>query len=413
MQLIVLGNINSEIAKAIEIAKNKGANVILVTSVEDCVSVILSGKSADLILVDVSFDIKFLASSLASEKVSSNIVAYGLNATPKEAVSAIKFGAKEFLPLPPDEDIIAAILETISSNSKKIIFRSESMMNLIEMAEKVATSDAHILITGESGTGKEVLSNLIHTKSKRKSENYVRVNCAAIPENLLESELFGHEKGAFTGASQRRIGKFEESSKGTLLLDEISEMDIKLQAKLLRAIQEKEIDRLGGNTPVKVDLRIIATSNRDMEKEISKGNFREDLYFRLNVINLEIPPLRERKDDIEPISKFFLKKYCISNNLEEKEISPEAIDALINHNWPGNIRELENTIHRAVLLSDDIITIKDLNLKFNNKLYQNSDEKNLILNTVNYCLGDINQAANILGISINKLSQKIKETTDA
>ena len=342
------------------------------------------------------------------EKISANIVAYGLNASPKEAVASIKAGAKEFLPLPPDEELIASILETISLEKKKLIYKSQAMRSVMQIAEKVAKSDAHILITGESGTGKEVLASFIHYNSKRNSNNFVRVNCAAIPENLIESELFGHEKGAFTGANARRVGKFEESSGGTLLLDEITEMDIKLQAKLLRAIQEKEIDRIGGSGNVKVDLRIIATSNRDIPIEIANGNFREDLYFRLNVINIELPPLRERKEDLEDLANFFIDKYSRSNNLEPKILTKEALDLIISYDWPGNIRELENAIHRAVLLSDNEITAKDFNLKGKLKA-ENSAIDKLIVNTVNYCLGDLNQAASILGISINKLEKKLND----
>lgn len=412
MKLLVVGNLNTEITKAIEIAKKKKAKVNFVSSQEECIDLILSGNSFDLILVDISFNIKLLISSLEDQKINSNIVAFGLNASPKEAVNAIKSGAKEFLPLPPDEELIAAILETIVSQQNSLIHHSQIMKDIVEMIEKVAPSDAHILITGESGTGKEVLAGLIHSKSKRSENNYVKVNCAAIPENLLESELFGHEKGAFTGALSKRIGKFEESSGGTLLLDEISEMDIKLQAKLLRAIQEKEIDRVGGNSPVKVDLRIVATSNRNMESEIKAGNFREDLFFRLNVINIEVPPLRERSEDVSLLAEFFMKKYCKNNELNEKEFSEDAINALNSHAWPGNIRELENTIHRAVLLSDKIIDVKNLILKKKENIVSDTDEKKLILNTVSYCLGDLNQAANILGISIKKLSTKLKDFVD-
>jgi two-component system response regulator FlrC len=411
MQLIVLGQINSEVTKAIEIAKRKGAKVIFSESVEECLNIILSGKSADLLLVDVGFDISIISSSLSAQKISTNIVAYGLNASPKEAVAAIKSGAKEFLPLPPDEELIAAILETISSDQKPLIYKSESMKKVMDIAEKVAKSDAHILITGESGTGKEVLAHFIHNHSNRKDNAFVRVNCAAIPENLIESELFGHEKGAFTGANVRRVGKFEESSSGTLLLDEVTEMDFKLQAKLLRAIQEKEIDRLGGSGSVKVDLRIIATSNRDMQIEVSKGTFREDLYFRLNVINIELPPLRERNEDIPDLVNFFLKKYCQSNGFEEKEISASALEKLMSYEWHGNIRELENSVHRAVLLSDEIIEEKDFIFNKRRHTQAYDPEKTMIINALNYCLGDMNQAANILGISIANLAKKLNSNT--
>ncbi|NDB81931.1 MAG: sigma-54-dependent Fis family transcriptional regulator [Alphaproteobacteria bacterium] len=409
MQLIVLGFLNTEITKAIEIAKTRGAKVLFAESPEECIDIILKGNSPDLLMVDIYFDIAAIAKSFEEQKIAANIVAYGLNASPKEAVSSIKAGAKEFLPLPPDEEMIAAILETISKQNQNLIYKSESMKQLLKLAEKIAKSDAHVLITGESGTGKEVLARFIHENSNRSKQNYVRVNCAAIPENLIESELFGHEKGAFTGAMARRIGKFEESSNGTLLLDEISEMDIKLQAKLLRAIQEKEIDRLGGQGSVKVNLRIIATSNRDLLSAIQSAHFREDLYFRLNVINIEIPPLRKRRDDILNLANFFIHKYSKANNLETKILDESSQKLLYNHDWPGNIRELENTIHRVVLLTEDkLIYEQDLTFLQNKEKACDSDERALILNTVKYCLGDINQASNILGISIANLSKKLE-----
>ena len=212
-------------------------------------------------------------------------------------------------------------------------------------------SDASVLITGESGTGKEVLARYVHTRSNRSKKPFICVNCAAIPENLLESELFGHEKGAFTGAIARRIGKFEEATGGTLLLDEISEMDVRLQAKLLRAIQERIIDRVGGTRPVPVDIRIIATSNRNLAEAARNGTFREDLLFRLNVVNLKLPPLRERPADVIELAQYFVKKYSEVNGVALRPFSAEARKALSVHRWPGNVRELENTIHRAVLLT--------------------------------------------------------------
>ena len=218
-------------------------------------------------------------------------------------------------------------------------------------AQQIAGSDASVLITGESGTGKEVLARYVHTRSKRAKKHFISVNCAAIPEALLESELFGHEKGAFTGAVARRIGKFEEANGGTLLLDEISEMDVRLQAKLLRAIQERVIDRVGGTKPVPVDIRIIATSNRNLAEAARNGTFREDLLFRLNVVNLRIPPLRERPLDVQALAEHFVDKYSKANGLPGRPLSAEGRKALALNRWPGNVRELENTLHRAVLLT--------------------------------------------------------------
>jgi DNA-binding NtrC family response regulator len=308
---------------------------------------------------------------------------------------------------------------------------------VLKLADQVAPSDASILITGESGTGKEVMARYIHTHSKRASKPFISVNCAAIPENLLESELFGHEKGAFTGAVARRIGKFEEASGGTLLLDEISEMHPRLQAKLLRAIQEREIDRVGGSQPVKVDFRLVATSNRDMQDEVKKGNFREDLFFRLNVMSLELPPLRDRPGDIPVLARHFAKKYGEANGIKIDGIAPEVMKILGEHEWRGNVRELENTMHRAVLLAQGpIITPEAIMLTGGRGLpvmraaeaapaesAKGVDaastavlvgktvaavERDLIIDTLSHCLGNRTHAANILGISIRTLRNKLK-----
>ncbi len=413
MRLLIVSNINNDIKCAIDIAQAKSIKVVMVEDINEALIFLREGKGADLILIDVKFDIASLIAAMEQEHISTPIVAYGVKCTPKEAVMAIKAGAKEFLPLPPDEKLIAAIFAAIADNSSPIIGKSEAMEKVINIADKIAQSDASVLITGKSGTGKEVLANYIHNKSARSQKPFVRVNCAAIPDNLLESELFGHEKGAFTGAIARRIGKFEESSGGTLLLDEISEMDIRLQAKLLRAIQEQEIDRVGGSGPIKINLRIIATSNRNLLEEIKKGTFREDLYFRLNIINIELPSLMDRKTDIEELSNSFIKKYVANNKTEEKVLSREALEKMLDYSWPGNVRELENIIHRAVLLSEGKeIKPEDININLQaneNSRNPNVDnpEKDLIINTVGYCLGDLTHAANILGISISVLKEKL------
>lgn len=413
MRLLIVGDINSDIKCAIDIAQAKKVKVLMVEGIDEALTFLREGKGADLILIDVRFDIASLITAMKQEHISTPVVAYGVKCTPKEAVMAIKAGAKEFLPLPPDEKLIAAIFTAIADNSSSIIGKSEAMRKVINIADKIAQSDASVLITGKSGTGKEVLASYIHNQSARSQKPFVRVNCAAIPENLLESELFGHEKGAFTGAIARRIGKFEESSGGTLLLDEISEMDVKLQAKLLRAIQEQEIDRVGGSGPIKVNLRIIATSNRNLFDEINKGTFREDLYFRLNIINIELPSLNNRKSDIEELSNSFIKKYVANNKTEEKILSKEALDKMLSYRWPGNVRELENVMHRAVLLSEGK-DIKPEDININLEQDENSEgikvvssEKDLIVNTVGYCLGDLTHAANILGISISVLKDKL------
>jgi len=418
MRLLIIGDINSEIKAAIDIAQERRAKVVMVESNEQALDFLCQGKGADLVLVDVRFDISSLITSMKNSKISTPVIAYGVDCSPKEAVVAIKAGAKEFLPLPPDERLIAAIFTSISDSFVSIIGESQAIKDAIAIADKVAASDANILITGPSGSGKEVFANYIHNKSKRKDQHFVAVNCAAIPDSLLESELFGHEKGAFTGALSRRIGKFEESSGGTLLLDEISEMDARMQAKLLRAIQEKEIDRVGGGMPVKVDLRIIATSNRNLQKEIIKGTFREDLYFRLNIIHIDLPPLCERAEDLIMLGKHFAEKYVANNNLAPKFLSDDALLKMLNYSWPGNVRELENVMHRAVLLSGpDEIRAEDIHIKENIIQTAEADspsttsEKQLVFNTIGYCIGDLNKAANILGISINILKEKLEYYT--
>jgi DNA-binding NtrC family response regulator len=315
------------------------------------------------------------------------------------------------------------------------------MMAVLGLADQVAASDASILITGESGVGKEVIARYVHQKSRRAAKPFISVNCAAIPENLLESELFGHEKGAFTGAVARRIGKFEEANGGTLLLDEISEMDARLQAKLLRALQEREIDRVGGARPVKVDIRVLATSNRDLAQAVKEGGFREDLLYRLNVVNLKLPPLRERPGDILALAEHFMRKYAAANGVPERPLAAEARRRLVAHRWPGNVRELENAMHRAVLLAsgpeihEDAIRLPDGQpMAAADPMARTAQaaaataqeaargfvgqtvaemEQQLILETLEHCLGNRTHAANILGISIRTLRNKLKEYSEA
>ncbi len=309
-----------------------------------------SGRSADLLMVEVAVDIRDLITRMEAEHITVPVVACGTSTDARAAVAAIHAGAKEYIPLPPDPELIAAVLAAVADDHRDFIYRDDAMANVVKLAQQIAPSDASVLITGESGTGKEVLARFVHAKSNRARAPFISVNCAAIPEHLLESELFGHEKGSFTGAVARRIGKFEESSGGTLLLDEISEMDVRLQAKLLRAIQERVIDRVGGAKPVPVDIRIIATSNRNLAEVVKAGTFREDLFYRLNVVNLKIPPLRERPADVLELADHFVKMYARANGCS-RVLSTEARAQLIANRWPGNVRELENAMHRAVLIA--------------------------------------------------------------
>jgi two-component system, response regulator FlrC len=353
MRLLIIGTLGGQLTTATKLAMEKGANVTHAESTEQALAVLRS-RGADLLMADVALDIRDLVGRLDAERIHVPVVACGVTNDARAAVNAIHAGAKEYIPLPPDPDLIAAVLAAVADDSRDMIYRDEAMAKVVKLAQQIAASEASVLITGESGTGKEVLARFVHNRSTRAKKPFISLNCAAIPESLLESELFGHEKGAFTGALARRIGKFEEANGGTLLLDEISEMDARLQAKLLRALQERVIDRVGGNRPVPVDIRIIATSNRNLTDAARDGKFREDLLFRLNVVNLKIPPLRERPADIGELAQFFVKKYSQANNLQLRPLSSEARRMLSVHRWPGNVRELENTLHRAVLLSTGV-----------------------------------------------------------
>ncbi|RYZ77272.1 MAG: hypothetical protein EOP05_02335 [Proteobacteria bacterium] len=294
------------------------------------------------------------------------------------------------------------------------------MKRLVVMAENVAASRATVLIAGESGTGKEVLARLIHDKSPRAGKRMVAVNCAAIPADLLESELFGYEKGAFTGANQMKPGKFELANDSTFLLDEISEMPILLQAKLLRVIQEGEVERLGGKSPIKVNVRIVATTNRDLPQMIREGKFREDLYYRLNVVPLHVPALRKRPKDVEMLARFFTEVSSHLNGKAPKALSEESLLKLKQWNWPGNVRELENVIERSVLMSvsstllaDDILIAgfeaKPPEWDLPAGMTISEAERRLIMKTLEHTAQNRTQAARLLGISIRTLRNKLHE----
>src|ERR1700710_1525936 len=333
MRLLIVGTLKGQLTTATKIAMDRGASVTHAESIEQALAVLRSGKGADLLMVEVAIDIRALVERLELEHIHVPIVACGIENNARAAVAAIHAGAKEYIPLPPDPELIAAVLAAVADDTRELVWRDESMAQVMKLAQQIATSDASVLITGESGTGKEVLARYVHTRSNRAKRPFISVNCAAIPENLLESELFGHEKGAFTGAMGRRIGKFEEANGGTLLLDEISEMDVRLQAKLLRAIQEREIDRVGGTKPVPVDIRILATSNRNLADAVRENRFREDLWFRLNVVNLKLPALRDRPADIAALAEHSVEKYARANGLPQRVLSLEARAELLRAPW--------------------------------------------------------------------------------
>ncbi|MCX5810640.1 MAG: sigma-54 dependent transcriptional regulator [Proteobacteria bacterium] len=340
------------------------------------------------------------------------VTAYG---TIQDAVSVIKEGAFDYIQKPFTADTLySTIKRAIGVNNGKIIYASKAIKDVLMKAEKVAKSDVTVLVLGESGVGKELISRFIHENSDRPKNPFVPVNCASLPENLLESELFGYEKGAFTGAYSRKMGKFEIADRGTILLDEITEMDFRLQAKLLRVLQEKEIEVVGSKYPKKIDARVIATTNRNIVKLVEEGKFREDLYYRLNVFPIYVPPLRERKEDIPELVAYFLRKHSKGMDVS---ISKEAMNFLMENNWKGNARELENVIARACILSNySVIKLTDLQeMKFTQDSSRGSIremEMKLIMDALKTCNGNRTKAASMLGKTTRTLRNKIKEYKD-
>ncbi len=439
MRVLIIGSLAGELATAARVAIARGAALDHADTLDAALTRLRGDARVDLVICDLARDIPTLMKRLSAERFAVPVVAAGDPADEASALAAIKAGAQEFLPLPPDPELIAAILTAAAGDTHKLIVRDPVMLATLARADQVAQSDASVLISGESGTGKEVLAHYIHRKSRRAQGPFVALNCAAIPEALLESELFGHEKGAFSGAIGRRLGKFEAAQNGTLLLDEVSEMDIRLQAKLLRALQERVIDRVGGDTPVRINVRILATTNRNLSEEIAAGRFREDLYFRLNVVSLRLPALRERLNDIATLAHHFVDHYTALNGLPQKHLSAAAVHHLMQHSWRGNVRELENAMHRAVLLTPDVeimpdlielvpacsgtrsqdaagsatlpLTSSDASLSVTPLVGRRMEdvEQALILETLTHCLGNRTHAATILGISIRALRNKLRD----
>ena len=361
------------------------------------------------------------------------ITAYGSIPT---AIAAMKEGAYDYIEKPFCPERAELLVKKLAEHQElveenlslrqrledhyrfeNIIAKSSKMQRVIEVIKIVAKSNATVLITGESGTGKELVARAIHSQSHRQGKPFVAVSCAALPESLLESELFGHEKGSFTGAYAQKKGKFEFANRGTLFLDEVGEMSANIQVHLLRVLEEKEFTRVGGNEPIKVDVRVISATNKDLKRAIATGEFREDLYYRLNVVTIELPPLRERKEDVPLLAQHFLNKFALENQKEITGFSPEATEFLLGYDWPGNVRELENAIERAVILAkDSLITVADLpqenislarSAPIGKKLKE--AEKNHILNVLSETGGNYSEAARTLGITRMTLYNKARE----
>lgn len=397
----------------------------------------LAGDPYDLVISEIDLpqmDGLNLLRRMKEMGLLQPVVMLTARASVNQAVEAMKLGALDFILKPFNSKTMKAILGQISQNQQPserepgenkytLITESPRMKGLLEQARDIADSHASVFIQGESGTGKELLARYIHRHSKRKDKPFVAVNCSALPETLLESEILGHERGSFTGAVARKRGKFELAHEGTLLLDEISEMAFGLQSKLLRVLQEKEVDRIGGDRPVPVDVRVMATTNREIEKLLEEGNFREDLFFRLNVIPFRLPPLRERREDIPLLCQFFVEKYTRMERRAVKGLTEEAMECLVQMSWRGNVRELENTMARAVLLcKGERIEKKDL---FSDRQGREGEipsslpafttvslkeiEKKTILHALDRTNGNRTHAAEILGISVRTLRNKLNE----
>ncbi len=419
-----------------DVLKRQGKEVLLAQDGKEAIQ-ILETESVDLVITDVKMPSKTGIDVLNAARALSPsllVVLATAHGTIESAVEAMKLGAFHYLIKPFSPEALESLLEKAEEHLRlvkennfykedakhpKLVAESPAMKRILQDLSKIAKANASVFITGESGTGKEVIAGAIHELSSRKEHPFIKVNCAAIPETLLESEFFGHERGSFTGAHTRKTGRFELADRGTLLLDEVTEIPLVLQPKLLRAIQEQEFERVGGTKPIKVNLRFLATSNRNMQEAIESKIFREDLYYRLNVVPIQIPPLRERREDLLPLASYFLEKFCRENHKPVKQLTEAAVKKLIDYPWPGNVRELANIIERTVVLDFDP-TIDAQHLYLDSSIAAppkdlpkgvtlHEMEKRLILNTLEANHQNRTKTALILGISVRTLRNKLHE----
>lgn len=436
---------DEELMRAIlrKLLEDEGCNVLTADSAETALEIFLQTE-IELTLTDIKMagmdglELLDRLKSIDSEALVIIMTAYS---SVDSAIAALRKGAYDYVTKPfVNEDLLQTIKNAIRTKElfrenrilrrelnkhygfSQIIGTSSALQAVFRLVEKVSNTNANILIQGESGTGKELIARAIHQQSSRNDKPFVAINCGALPESLLESELFGHMKGAFTDAKTDKQGLFRSADGGTIFLDEIGEMPVSLQVKLLRALQEHEVTPLGSTVPIKFDARIIAATNRNLEEEVSKGNFREDLFYRLNVIEIYLPPLRERREDIPLLVKHFVMKSSQEHKSPEKIVEKEAMSTLINYNWQGNIRELQNAVERAFILSGETIDLESLPPKLKRNIEQNLEIRDLdglnptleeverryvleILKSVNQ---DKSLAANILGIDLSTLYRKLK-----
>lgn len=419
----------------VEALKRKGLEAAAVENGEKAMN-LLQEQSFDLVITDMKMpgvtgmDVLKFVKELSPRTLVIVVTAFG---TIENAVEAMRSGAFHYLIKPFSLESLMAIIEKANQHAvlveenhylreqvvsnpsgRQVVAESPAMQKILHDIQHVAKSNASVFINGETGTGKEVIAHLVHYSSPRANQPFIKVNCAAVPESLVESEFFGHEKGAFTGATNKRLGRFELANGGSLLLDEITEIPLALQAKLLRVTQEQEFERVGGSKPLKVDVRLISTSNRDMREALASKVLREDLYYRLNVIPIYLPPLRDRQEDILPLAEHFIERTCLENHLDKKTLSGEAKKKLLFYRWPGNVRELANVIERAIVMDNGKV-IQDTHLYLDGPAANlmagrtlQELEKQLIVETIQVHQNRT-KAAETLGISLKTLRSKLEE----